>query len=186
MEKIGKAVWKWLERIAKVVVFWFCGLVKIKITEEQWDKLMQFVKFCVVGLSNFIISYVVYAVAILLGAHWMVGSVLGFIISVLNSFYWNNKYVFKTEGGEQRSWWKALIKTYVSYAFSGLLLANALLYLWNDVLMIPELWGPVINLLVTTPINFVINKLWAFRAHGSENETDSEKSAAASENVNVK
>lgn len=126
-------------------------------------EIIQFVKFCVVGLSNFMISYVVYAAAVLLGAHWIVGSVLGFLISVLNSFYWNNKYVFTAGEGEHRFWWKALIKTYVSYGFSGLLLANVLLYLWNDVLMIPELWGPIINLVITTPINFVINKLWAFR-----------------------
>lgn len=104
------------------------GLFKIKITDEQWDKFMQFVKFCVVGLSNFIISYVVYAAALALGLHWLAGSILGFMISVLNAFYWNNKYVFTKGDGEHRSWWMALLKTYISYAFSGLLLANVLLF----------------------------------------------------------
>lgn len=135
----------------------------------------QFVKFCVVGASNFAISYVVYAAALLLGCHWIVGSVLGFVISVLNAFYWNNKYVFKTENGEQRSWWRALIKTYISYAFSGLILSNVLLFLWNDVLGIPELLGPIINLAITTPINFVVNKLWAFRtSHKTEDKNVTE------------
>lgn len=69
-----KLVWKsrknsleFLDHTAKIVVVWFLGLFKIKITDEQWDKFMQFVKFCVVGLSNFIISYVVYAAALALG-----------------------------------------------------------------------------------------------------------------------
>lgn len=172
MEKIGKAVWNFIDRIAKVIVVWFLGLFGKKITDEQWDRFMQFVKFCVVGVSNFVISYLVYAVAILLGFHWSVGSVLGFVISVLNAFYWNNKYVFAAGNGEHRSWWRALIKTYISYAFSGLVLANALLFLWNDVLGIPELWGPVINLVITTPINFVVNKLWAFRTSKENGEKE--------------
>lgn len=134
------------------------------------NNFLQFIKFCLVGVSNFAVSYVVYAVTLFLGFHWIVGSVLGFVISVLNSFYWNNKYVFTTGSGEHRSWWQALIKTYISYAFSGLLLSNVLLFLWNDVLGIPELLGPVINLVVTTPINFVVNKLWAFRSSGKDNE----------------
>lgn len=173
MEKVGKIIWNFLDHTAKIVVVWFLGLFKIKITDEQWDKFMQFVKFCVVGLSNFIISYVVYAAALALGFYWLAGSILGFVISVLNAFYWNNKYVFTKGDGEHRSWWMALLKTYISYAFSGLLLANVLLFLWNDVLGIPELLGPIINLVITTPINFVINKLWAFKTKKNETtETD--------------
>ena len=86
MEKVGKIIWNFLDHTAKIVVVWFLGLFKIKITDEQWDKFMQFVKFCVVGLSNFIISYVVYAAALALGFHWLAGSILGFMISVLNAF----------------------------------------------------------------------------------------------------
>ena len=38
---------------------------------------------------------------------------------------------------------------------------------------IPELLGPIINLVITTPINFVINKLWAFKTKKNETtETD--------------
>lgn len=168
MEKIGKAVWNWMERIARKVVDRGLGFFHKEITDGQWDRFMQFVKFCVVGLSNFMISYVVYAAALAIGFHWIVGSILGFIVSVLNAFYWNNKYVFVQNDGEQRSWWKALVKTYVSYAFSGLVLANILLFLWNDILEIPELWGPIINLAITTPINFIMNKLWAFRGKRKE------------------
>ena len=95
------------------------------------------------------------------------------IVKPGNELYWNNKYVFTKGDGEHRSWWMALLKTYVSYAFSGLLLANVLLFLWNDVLGIPELLGPIINLVITTPINFVINKLWAFKTKKNETtETD--------------
>ena len=123
---------------------------------------IQFVKFGIVGLSNTLISYVVYVAGVRFGMHYLLASILGFVISVLNSFYWNNKYVFG-QGKEVRNLLKTLLKTFMAYAFTGLVLANILLYIWVDILGISEYLGPLINLVVTVPLNFVINKLWAFR-----------------------
>ena len=90
------------------------------------------------------------------------------------------------EGKEKRTWWKVLIKTYVAYSFTGFFLQNLLLYLWIDILNISrymssfvpffENYGlniteeslatyvaPFINMLVTIPLNYVINKYWAYR-----------------------
>ena len=104
----------------------------------------------------------VYLVGVRFGMHYLLASVLGFVISVLNSFYWNNKYVFQ-QGDEERNLWLTLVKTFMAYASTGLVLANILLYIWVDVLGISEYLGPIINLVITVPLNFVINKLWAFR-----------------------
>ncbi|MCI9477600.1 MAG: GtrA family protein [Lachnospiraceae bacterium] len=131
--------------------------------QKEWlPAFIQFVKFGIVGLSNTLISYVVYLAGVRLGMHYLLASVLGFVISVLNSFYWNNKYVFQ-KGDEERNLWLTLIKTFLAYASTGLILANILLYIWVDVLGISEYLGPIINLVITVPLNFVINKLWAFR-----------------------
>ena len=90
------------------------------------------------------------------------------MISVAWSFYWNNKYVFKEEEGEKRNIFLALLKTYASYAFTGLFLNSVLSYLWVDVLHWSKLIAPIINLLVSVPVNFFMNKLWAFRTKKKE------------------
>ena len=145
------------------VIYKCCALLHVEMKDDQWDTFIQFVKFAVVGVSNFAISYVVYAVFIGLKFNWIIASVAGFVISVLNSFYWNDKYVFKKEEGQQRMKFIALGKTFMSYAFSGLILANVLLFLWNEALHINPLLGPIINLFITTPINYFMNKIWAFK-----------------------
>lgn len=159
-------VWAFLERIARAVVDGLLSIAGKKLDEGQWKAFWQFVQFGIVGLSNTLISYVVYLICISFGMHYLLASVVGFVVSVQNAFYWNNKYVFQAEEGEKRIVWKAWIKTFLSYASTGLVLANILLVLWVDVLHIPEALGPVLNLLITIPLNFILNKLWAFRKKG--------------------
>lgn len=123
----------------------------------------QFIKFGLVGVSNTIISYIVYIIGIRLGWHYLLASIAGFIISVINSFYWNNRYVFRKEDGEQRSIVKAFIKTFLAYAGTGLVLNNVLLVLQVSILQVPKWLAPLLNLTITIPLNFVLNKIWAFK-----------------------
>ena len=136
-----------------------------ELSEEQWHVYDQFVGFALVGVSNFFVSYGTYARCLFIGFNYHVSNILAFAISVLNSYFWNNRYVFR-EGGEGggRVWWKVLIRTYLSYAFTGLVLTEILLFVEINLLGLPKLAGPLINLFITTPINFFINKCWAFRS----------------------
>ena len=139
---------------------------------EVFAGFMQFVKFGIVGISNIVISYVLYAVSlltfqkmgILKSTDYLVAQVIAFVLSVLWSFFWNNKIVFTVEEGQSRCLWKALLKTYVSYSFTGLFLNSILLILWVKYLGISEFVAPIINLLISVPVNFIINKFWAFRS----------------------
>lgn len=101
--------------------------------------------------------------SILINNGYLVAQVIAFILSVLWSFYWNNKIVFSLQEGEERSVFKTLIRTFISYSFTGLFLNSILLIFWVKVLHISEFIAPVINLLVSVPLNFVINKFWAFK-----------------------
>jgi len=126
--------------------------------------LIQFIKFGIVGLSNTLIAYVIYFILVYAGLHYLAASVISFVLSVLNSFFWNNKYVFKPNTGEKRGFWGILIKTYVSYAFTGLVLNNIILFVLIDIAHVSKYLAPLFGLLVTVPLNFVLNKKWAFKA----------------------
>ena len=115
------------------------------------------------GVGNTIISYSVYSIFVLLKWNYVAGNITGFVVSVTNAFYWNNKYIFRKKEGKRRSLFKAYIKTFTAYGVSGLVLSNILLIFWVEILGVPEIWGPVLNLLITVPTNFLLNKLWAFK-----------------------
>ena len=119
----------------------------------------QFIKFGLVGVSNTLISLGTYYLLYFLGINYLIANTIGFVVSVLNSYYWNNKYVFKkTQSGHL----KPLIKTFLSYG-STFLLSTFLLFVMVQHLGIPEIFAPIITLVITIPLNFLINKFWAFK-----------------------
>ena len=174
--KIVNAAWKLIEKIVYVICNCFFHIFKKEIPQSTYQGLIQFVKFGIVGVSNTFISYVVYAVSLMLFQRfdlfpkidYVISQVIQFLLSVLWSFYWNNKMVFTLEKGKTRSLWKSLFKTYVSYSFTGLFLSSVLLVFWVQLLGVSEFIAPILNLLVTVPINFLINKFWAFRQKEKE------------------
>ena len=159
--------------LVRKLVLWVFRLIRKEPEEKTVDGLVQFVKFGIVGLTNTAISYGlnVLVLKILQPYHlswdYVVANVVAFVLSVLWSFYWNNKYVFTKQEGESRSIWRTLLKTYVSYSFTGILLTNVLSWVLIDQLGVSKYVAPLINLVISVPLNFLINKLWAFKDSGS-------------------
>lgn len=125
-------------------------------------KLWQFIKFGIVGLSNTIISLGVYELCLYLGVHYLLADPIGLVVSVVNAYYWNNRVVFgdgqkKPFGHHVRMYLKSLT------AYGGTFVLNLLLLLlWVEIVGVPEWLAPFINLAITIPLNFLVNKYWTF------------------------
>lgn len=152
-----------IQRIIKSLLQKIYKLFGKELGESQWRAWIQFISFSLVGVSNFLVSYMVYALFIsVFRCTYHLSNIAAYIVSVLNAYFWNNRFVFQ-QRDEKRVWWKVLLKTYLSYAFSGLFLTEILLFIEINILGIPKLLAPFINLAITTPVNFIMNKFWAFR-----------------------
>lgn len=152
----------------KTLRFVLNKVLRLSMEEEKIEAVYMFVKFGLVGVSNTIVSYLIYLFCTLIGMHYFLSNFLSFTISVINSFYWNNKYVFKKEQNEKRSWVMVFLKTYTAYGITGLLFNSLLLYLEVGILHINKLIAPLFNLLITIPLNYIINKYWAYAAHNKK------------------
>lgn len=167
MNNIGSTLWNGLE---KMLDFFCFRVFHLKFLKNKWEQIIQFVKFGIVGVSNTVVSYAIYIVSLLIMQKvtmapkydYLIAQFISFALSVLWSFYWNRKYVFK-ESREEISWGKSLIKTYISYAFTGIFLNSILAILWVQYLGISKIIAPIFNLLISVPLNFIMNKFWAFK-----------------------
>jgi putative flippase GtrA len=163
---------------------------KYNVKKNKSGKLKnfrQFIKFALVGVSNTAVSEGVYAVLVFFKLHYLPASFIGFSLSVVNAYFWSSRYVFnELEGTEKQAWWKTFLKTYTAY-LGGYAVNAVLLVLWIDILGIAKLmtpleifclshgfesmnavfWGNLaaaaINLAITMPMNFLLNKYWAYR-----------------------
>lgn len=142
---------------------------KKDVSKHTLDNITQFILFGIVGASNTVISYLINIfILILLRPYefswdYIAGNIIAFLLSVLWSFYWNNRLVFTQKEGQKRNLWKALLKAYAAYGFTGIILNNILSWLWITILHISKYIAPLINLIISVPLNFVINKLWTFQ-----------------------
>lgn len=151
------------------------------------NALIQYLKFIVVGSINAIVNYVAYAAVIFFGGHYVSATLVGFILSVLSSYLINSRLVFERDDGVKG--WQVLLKLYAAYAFSGLFLTTLLTWLFLDVInlekgvmpfgellrqsgvdmsdrKLAEYIAPCIVTVIIMPLNFVINKFWAYKKVG--------------------
>lgn len=121
---------------------------------------MQFLKFGIVGVFNTFISVMIYYVLIYFEVNYIIANTLGFVASVFNAYYWNNRYVFKSE--KEKINVKSIMKVFMVYC-STFILNTALLFFMINYLYISSYLAPIINILIITPLNFLFNKYWAFK-----------------------
>lgn len=149
----------------------------------------QFVKFIIVGVSNTLISEGIYTLLVFFRMHYLLAQFIGFSLSVCNAYYWSSRYIFNDnneyDNDGKRIWWKQLTKTYLAY-FWGYLVSAVLLVFWIEIVDVSSWMAPLagwfaahgaerldaqflgrvlaagINLFITVPMNFVLNKYWAF------------------------
>lgn len=156
----------WVEKVFNFAEYIFCGIFKFflqktgrMLTEEGLNGIKQGIRFLIVGVWNLLCSYVVYALCIWVGMHYLLCHGISFCFSVLHSFLWSRMFVFREAGNI----WLTLGKVFLSFVGTGLILQGLLLMLWVDVMGIPEILGPLFNIAILTPVNFVIQKFWAYK-----------------------
>lgn len=124
------------------------------------DWIKQVMRYGFVGLAGTLLSMAIYLPIVWIKEDlYIFAYTLCFVVSVLFTYFLNNKFVFeKKEEGHV----KPLMKAYVSYGIS-FLVGTLLLYLLVNFLDVPATIAPVLTLVVTVPINFLLNRFWTFK-----------------------
>ena len=130
-----------------------------KAPKSLFELAKQFLKFGIVGISNTAIYLAVYYLLLSIGVNYLIANCVGFVVSVINAYFWNNKYVFSQSSSKPT---QTFIKVFVSYG-STFLLSTGLLYVLVQLLGVSDVIAPLLILVITVPLNFLLNKFWAFK-----------------------
>jgi len=127
--------------------------------EKTQIEIMRFFRFSLVGASSTALSLFIYYLLVRLGVYYIIANVLSYFLSLLNAYLLNRYYVFKKAGENHKTY---ILKTFISYGFT-LLLGTCILYILVNILGISKYYAPLINLTITVPVNYLLNKTWVYR-----------------------
>jgi putative flippase GtrA len=123
--------------------------------------LIQFVKFGIVGISNTLLTFIVYTILLKgFGVFYLVASAIGFIVGATNGFLLNRRWTFREHVGDAFTpvrW--AIVQS------CGLAINEVLLYLLVHDAHVDKLLAQALATVVVTVTTFIANRAWTFKMH---------------------
>ncbi|HTC73843.1 MAG TPA: GtrA family protein [Solirubrobacteraceae bacterium] len=123
--------------------------------------LVQFIKFGIVGVSNTLLTLVVYTVLLKgFGVWYLAASAIGFIVGATNGFLLNRRWTFRDHVGDALTpvrW--AIVQT------AGLAIDELMLYVLVHDAKLDKLLAQVCATAIVTVTTFFVNRAWTFRVH---------------------
>lgn len=121
--------------------------------------LVQFVKFGIVGISNTLLTFIVYTLLLkVFGVWYLAASAVGFIVGAANGFVLNRRWTFAGHVGDAFTpvrW--AVVQS------GGLGINLALLYVFVHDAKLDKLLAQAFATVVVTVTTFLANRAWTFR-----------------------
>jgi putative flippase GtrA len=126
---------------------------------ERTHVLVQFVKFGIVGVSNTLLTFLVYTLLLkVFGVWYLAASAIGFVVGATNGFLLNRRWTFAGHVGDSL--------TPVRWAVvqgCGLALNLGLLYLFVHDAKLDKLLAQAFATVAVTISTFIVNRAWTFR-----------------------
>lgn len=131
--------------------------------------IKQFLKFVLAGIAAAGANFAVYNVLLLAFSGWqwaysyVLAQLISYFVSILVTFLLSRRFVFTSPEERSVHWIKALLRMIAVYSFTGIVINSLLSVLWVELLGIPKELVSILNDMTAGPINFLLNKFWAFR-----------------------
>jgi dolichol-phosphate mannosyltransferase len=122
---------------------------------------LQLVRFAAVGASGYVVNLAVFAACVhLLAIDYRISSVIAFLISVANNFWWNRHWTFDAKQDHPvdqgaRFFAVSVLAFGFTYVVLVALVSGAGL---------PKVVAQAIAIVAGTPLSFLGQKLWSIRA----------------------
>ena len=147
------------DELTTTVVLPFHHRVRLGVRKpKNWFQLGRFVA---VGASGYVVNLIVFAACVhAVGINYKIAAVVAFAISVINNFWWNRHWTFGAKAAHPvQQGVKFFAVSLVTFGFSYVVLVSLV-----DGTGTAKVIAQAISIAAGTPLSFVGQKLWSFRA----------------------
>jgi putative flippase GtrA len=122
---------------------------------------LQLGRFAAVGASGYVVNLAVFAACVHgLAVNYKFAALVAFVVSVVNNFWWNRHWTFSArEAHPGLQGLKFLAVSLVTFGFTYVVLVSLV-----DGTGMAKVVAQAIAIVAGTPLSFVGQKLWSFRA----------------------
>ena len=149
------------------------------MSQKTIAELKKFARFCLVGMTNTAVDFVVFALVnellkqtsfssiIVSGMNLAlsVAHVTAFIVATINSFFLNKRFTFKSKDNNKHSIKFAVV------SLCALIISLVLINFFSTALKIDEYLSKLLAFCVTFTINYTGNRFWVFRSNQEVSDT---------------
>lgn len=132
--------------------------------DEKKKNIIELLNYVVVGGLTTLVNFVVYFFCTHIQLHYLIANVIAWIFAVLFAYIANRKYVFKSEGNDQ----KAEFLQFVSLRAVTLVVESLLLFVCIQLAAMNENIAKIFVSIVTVIGNYVFCKFMIFKAKTQE------------------
>jgi len=124
---------------------------------QNW---VQLGKFVAVGTSGYVVNLAVYSALVSgAGLHYLAAAACSFLVAVTNNYAWNRLWTFRGQRGHVAYQGMRFLAVAVAALGANLLILHGLVSAG-----LGKIPAQALAIVLVTPLNFVGNKLWSFRA----------------------
>ncbi|MCR8633023.1 GtrA family protein [Paenibacillus radicis (ex Xue et al. 2023)] len=129
----------------------------MKFSFELEQRIIQFVKFNIIGLCNTAVDFSVFVAATWLGLPAVGAQLIAYGAGMLNSYYWNGRWTF----GSIQSSQPALIFRFLM--LNGFLLGFSTIAVMLLAKLVPVLAAKIAVICTTVVLNYLGSRSWIYR-----------------------
>lgn len=129
----------------------------MKFSFKWGRRAAQFIQFNIVGLCNTTVDFTVFAVGTELGLQTSWAQSLAYGAGMLNSYYWNGRWTFRSTQVSQRS---RIVRFLV---LNGVLLGLSALGVTLLAELMPVLEAKVAMTCFTIVLNYLVSRSWIYQ-----------------------
>ncbi len=135
--------------------------VRVRLGVRQTQNWLQLIRFATVGASGYVVNLGVFTACVhLLGVDYRISAVIAFVVSVINNFWLNRHWTFDAKH-EHPIFQAARFFTISLVAFA---FTYVVLIVLVDTAGLSKVLAQAIAIAAGTPLSFIGQKLWSFRA----------------------
>ncbi|OIO20049.1 MAG: hypothetical protein AUJ37_01350 [Candidatus Magasanikbacteria bacterium CG1_02_41_34] len=118
----------------------------------------QLIRFIFVGSVNMVLSYSIFLICIyFFYFHYTLALIVEYFFGILNSYFWNRRWTFKSDGNVKKEIRKFIFVYLVMFGLNYVLLS-----IFIDLINMRVFFAQMVAIIIITPVTFLAHKMWSF------------------------